>query len=109
MTAHDTSGESVTAEFNVSVGDGSAPVTGDGEFASVYPNVVTDSFELTLAVDAVAELRLINPLGHVVMNESVQLSQGVPYEIDMEGRAAGTYVLEVKAAGQTAKMRIVKL
>lgn len=109
VTAHDTSGESVTAEFNVSVGDGSAPVTGDGEFASVYPNVVTDSFELTLAVDAVAELRLINPLGHVVMKESVQLSQGVPYEIDMEGRAAGTYVLEVKAAGQTAKMRIVKL
>lgn len=104
VTASDTSGESVSAEFKLLVRDGSKPY-------DLYPNPVVDVLNIRSGEEAHADITVVSQSGETVYSAAdVHLGGFEVYQADLTALAPGRYNITITpASGESYKTIIVKL
>lgn len=70
---------------------------------SIFPNPTKAQF--TIDVKSVAQVRIINLIGKMIMNQKLEAGQ---HSVDLSSHASGLYLIEVTTNGITEVIRLIK-
>jgi len=75
---------------------------------NIYPNPASGYVNINSKVSGNADIALVNMTGkQVLINKSVQISAGQPYNFDLQNQPSGIYILQVTTNSGTYNNKIV--